>query len=71
MVKLFGNGIALIKAPSVGSMPMPVGLLAMLYEAMHGEFVGGVPLQLGSTAAPLPFTAAVEVPAGAFARPRT
>ena len=45
---------------------MPVGLVAMLYAEMQGEFVGGAPLQAGRSAPPLAFTAAVPVPAGAF-----
>src|SRR5690349_2318705 len=71
VVKLFGSGIELMNPASVGSRPTPVGFPAMLYDAIHGALLGGVPLQFGSSAAPLPLTAAVEVPAGAFARPTT
>ena len=71
VVKLFGSGELLMMPINVGSIVMPVGFVAMLYEEIHGELLGGLPMHAGNIALPLASTDGVEVPAGAFARPTT
>src|SRR5437879_2485858 len=69
--ELLGKGSALIIPAHAGSKPMPVGLVAMLYDERHGALLIGVPVQAGRIASPLASTDGVDVPVGAFALPTT